>query len=289
MIVLTKGSSVATLLPHLGGAIGSFTVDGRPILRPTPAGTDNPLETACFPLVPYANRIADGRFTFAGLDYALPCNVAGFAHPLHGLGWLKPWNVEQQDEDSVTINCSHAADAHWPWDWSARQHFMLQDGALHVLLEIQNCATTAMPCGLGQHPYFVREHDARLHFDALGVWLNDSGMIPSQPAAADHFGDFAQGAVPQATSLTDNCWFGWTGTATLQNVTLSSDEATFLHIFAPPGESFLCIEPTTQMPDGFNRNEGAGGIVLEPGSSAKMGMTIRTPRSVAAVGTEVNL
>lgn len=284
MIQLRAGSSEATLLPHLGGAIGSFAADGRAILRPTPEGTDDPLETACFPLVPYANRIAKGRFTFAGRDHALPCNVPGFAHPLHGLGWLKAWIVEEQSEDTALIACDHEADAHWPWNWSATQRFVLEDGALHVLLEVTNRAATAMPCGLGLHPYFVREPQEKLRFSASGVWLNDDGMIPAQRAPADHFGDFANGAVPLPDALTDNSWFGWDGTATWHGTVLHSDEARFVHVFAPPGEDFLCIEPTSQMPDAFNRNEDAGGAVLEPGASARLGMAIRASVRVEAVG-----
>ncbi|MEE4452241.1 aldose 1-epimerase [Novosphingobium resinovorum] len=289
MIRLRSGSSEATLLPRIGGAIGSFSVDGRAILRPTPEGTTDPLETACFPLVPYANRIADGRFTFAGRGHALPCNVHGFAHPLHGLGWLKAWTIEDQAEDRAVVACSHEADAHWPWDWSATQRCVLEDGALHVLLEVTNRAAAPMPCGLGQHPYFVRDPDGRLRFAAAGVWLNDDGMIPARRAPADHFGNFAQGAVPLAGSLTDNCWFGWDGTATWQGAALQSDEARFVHVFAPPEEAFLCIEPTSQMPDAFNRTDDAGGTVLEPGGSARLGMTIRASGPARPVGPDGNL
>lgn len=277
MIQLRSGGSEATLLPHLGGSIGSFAVGGRDILRPTPADAASPLDTGCFPLVPYANRIADGRFSFAGEDHALPRNVAGFEHPIHGLGWIMPWMVRAQEADGAVLACMHAADAHWPWAWSATQTFVLEDGALHVSLEVTNRSDRAMPCGLGQHPYFVREPGGRLQFAAKGVWINDHGMIPDHTAPADHFGDFAQGAVPLADRLTDNCWFGWNGTAAWQNVELRSDEARFLHVFAPPGEDFVCIEPTTAMPDAFDRGDDAGVTALEPEESASLGMVIRAP------------
>lgn len=276
MISLRSGSSEATLLPHLGGAIGSFSIAGRPILRPTPEDAIDPLETASFPLVPYANRIADGRFTFAGQEYSLPRNVAGFAHPLHGLGWLKTWSVESLTDESAVLTCAHDADGDWPWDWNASQHVELTPGSLRVLLEVTNHSARTMPCGIGHHPYFVRPAEAKLRFAADGVWLNDAGMVPAETASADSFGDFAQGALPDAARLTDNCWFGWTGSAALgDDVLLSAPGQRFLHVFAPPGEDFICLEPTSTMPDAFNRDAGLSGAgALEPGASMRLGMTI---------------
>ncbi|PNU03719.1 aldose 1-epimerase [Novosphingobium guangzhouense] len=274
MIQLRSGSSEATLLPHLGGSIGSFAVGGRDILRPTSAAAESPLDAACFPLVPYANRIADGRFSFAGEDYAVPQNVAGFEHPIHGLGWIMPWMVRAEDTDRAVLACIHAADAHWPWDWMATQTFVLEDGALHVTLEVVNRSDRAMPCALGQHPYFVREPGAQVTFAAQGVWLSDARMIPSVTAPADTFGDFAGGAVPDPVMLTDNCWFGWQGEARLGTVKVTAPQAGFVHLYAPPGEDFMCIEPTTAMPDAFGRAEG-GMTALEPDETLAMTMVVR--------------
>jgi aldose 1-epimerase len=282
LIELRSGRSTVTLLPQLGGAIGAFSVGGRAILRPTPEGATDPLETACFPLVPYANRIADGRFTFAGKDHVLPVNVAGYEHPLHGLGWLKPWSVESRTQDRAVLACAHEADGDWPWDWSAVQRFEVTDGAFRVELEVTNRSAEAMPCGLGLHPYFARPQDGRLAFSAAGVWLGDERMIPSRTAPADHFGDFGAGAAPDAASLTDNCWFGWDGVASWAGVEVRSDDAGFLHVFAPPREDFLCIEPTSQMPDALNQPDyaAAGGKVLAPGATQVLAMEV----AVAARG-----
>jgi len=275
LIQLRSGGSAATLLPDLGGAIGSFAVGDVPILRPTPANAASPLDAACFPLVPYANRIADGRFTFAGEDYALPRNVASFKHPIHGLGWIMPWMVKAQEANRAVLACMHSADEHWPWDWFATQAFVLEDGALQVTLEVTNQSDRAMPCGLGHHPYLVRNPRAEVTFIAEGVWLSDARMVPVETAPADTFGDFGAGAMPNPVNLTDNCWFGWQGEARLGTVSVTSSEARFLHLYAPPGENFLCLEPTTAMPDAFGRH-GGGTAVLDPGQSASLGMVIRT-------------
>ena len=80
--ILRAGDLSLTLAPDLGGSVLAFTRLGKDLLRPTPPGAADVLEAACFPLVPYANRIAEGRFTFGGRSASLAPNMAGQAHPL---------------------------------------------------------------------------------------------------------------------------------------------------------------------------------------------------------------
>jgi galactose mutarotase-like enzyme len=49
-------------------------------------------------LLPYANRIAGGKYTFNGTEYQLPINdVAGLNNSLHGLLWNKTMKVCSSD------------------------------------------------------------------------------------------------------------------------------------------------------------------------------------------------
>jgi aldose 1-epimerase len=280
-VTLRQGAAEASLLPQLGGAVGSFTIERRAVLRPTPDHPTDPLETACFPLVPYANRIAGGRFIFGGKPYALPPNHPGFPQALHGLGWVVPWAVPEQTENSAVLTCSHRADEHWPWDWSAMQRIELSAHELRIALELANTSQQPMPAGLGLHPYFIRDSGDVLQFEADGLWRNSDVMIPDRPAPADALGNFARGAVPPDQSLIDNCYFGWNGSARWgEGVTLHATGSSFLHVYAPPGEDFVCLEPTSQMPDALNQPSfaQAGGRVLAPGASQMLKMKISVRR-----------
>ena len=42
---------------------------------------------ACYPLVPFSNRIANGRLVFDGQRFKLEPNWPGVRHPMHGEGW----------------------------------------------------------------------------------------------------------------------------------------------------------------------------------------------------------
>lgn len=61
-LVLASGAWRAGLLPEAGGLIASLTCAGVPVLRTMPEGAASPLDAACFPMVPWCNRIARARF-----------------------------------------------------------------------------------------------------------------------------------------------------------------------------------------------------------------------------------
>src|SRR3954466_2792870 len=98
-VELSAGRLRLSLGPSIGGAISTFDWQGegrsRPILRPCNTRLENVLDAACFPLVPYVNRIRGGRFSFRGQEVQIAPNMAGDPSPLHGQGWLNRWRVEE--------------------------------------------------------------------------------------------------------------------------------------------------------------------------------------------------
>jgi galactose mutarotase-like enzyme len=71
LLSLRTGRLAVDLAPSAGGSIARFTVDGADVLRPmTPqdAASGKGNNASAFPLVPFSNRIADGRLVFDGWD-----------------------------------------------------------------------------------------------------------------------------------------------------------------------------------------------------------------------------
>ncbi|WCT73104.1 aldose 1-epimerase [Sphingomonas naphthae] len=273
---LAAGDWEATLLPALGGAVGSLRYGGRDILRPTPPGATDPLQTACFPLVPYANRIAHGRFTFDGQTITLPPNFGDHPHPLHGVGWGRKWQVERHDAASVTLRLDHAAEADWPWSFAAEQRIVLA-GGLHIALTLRSCDDRRMPAGLGFHPYFLRDSETQLQMDVKGTWLTDAAMLPTKFVPGHHFGIWARGDRVDRRKLVDNCHAGWNGRAGIQDgkraITVNATGAEYLHLYIPPAEDFFCIEPVTHAPDAINRQADSV-RTLAPGCRTHMDLCI---------------
>lgn len=276
MIALSSGDARVTLLPELGGAVSAFTVGGRHILRPTPEGTQEVLESASFPLVPYANRVRGGRFLFDGEAVELTPNLAGHPHPLHGLAWRRAWVVESASADRAVMTFDWPG-GEWPWAFSARQTVRLDGASLRCDLTVTNESLGIMPAGLGFHPCFPAPATLEAHLD--GVWLIDGEVLPTHWQAGPFGKDWVRGASVETDVLIDHCHTGWDGRAQIGEVTMTaSPECRWLHVFSQPGASSFCAEPVTNRPDPFNG--GDSGIAgLAPGESLSIWMVIEAGKA----------
>jgi aldose 1-epimerase len=273
---LKAGGLEAALSPTVGGSLLWLALDGVDLLRRAPADAADPLAMASFPLVPYANRIADGRFAFDGQDYQLPRNFGDHPHSIHGFGWQMMWTASETDDASTRLIHEHQGDAGWPWPYRAEQHVALTPTHLSMSLSLTNIGDAPMPAGLGFHPYFLADAAATLRFDARGLWLSTPDMLPDREAPADALGDWSQPAIVRGDTLVDNAYTGWTGPAVVDRgdglrLTVDATGADYLHVYRPPGSKDFCLEPVSHMPDAINRG---GMAVLPAGATAHLSMTI---------------
>jgi aldose 1-epimerase len=279
MIVLERGKMRLCAAPETGGGIASLTFADRDVLRAAPPGSGEVLEMACFPLVPFANRIAGGAFRFAGREIRLPPNSGG--HALHGQGWRNAWRIVEHARDRATLAFDHEA-GDWPWAYAAEQGFALAEDGVHIRLCVRNDGAWAMPIGLGFHPYFPRTPATTLDASVEGAWLNDATGIPAAYRAGSPFpaGGLEIGKIADA----DNCHARWRGQASVDIpehglvLTLTaSGTLGFLHLYAPPDASYFCAEPVSAMPDAVNRAESpeiTGLRVLRPGEAIAASMSL---------------
>lgn len=266
-----------TLAPELGGAITALRRDGQDVLRPAREGAGEPLQLSSFAMVPYANRIANGRFEADGVRYWIAPNHDGQDHPLHGVSWLRAWDVAASDETSATLVHHHSAEKAWPWSYRAEQHFALDEVGLSIALTLTNTDDRAMPASMGFHPYFPADADMTLRFEAEWVWMRDEQFLPSTLAYANVFGDWKSGLPVRQNALIDNSYVGWKGSARIVradgDVLLTGEGTPVLHLYTPPGEPYFCAEPATSMPDVFNRSTP---VTLRPGQQHRISMAIRS-------------
>ena len=87
-----------------GAAIWRFFAKGRaaevPLMHaPSATVAGHAGQSACFPLVPFGNRVRDNRFVFEGVAYALAPNTDWDQHYLHGDGWTTEWSVAERAPD----------------------------------------------------------------------------------------------------------------------------------------------------------------------------------------------
>ena len=284
-LILRAGKLRLDVRHDLGGSIAGFHwVDGageRPILRQSPATLDQVLEAACFPLVPFVNRIRGGAFTFRGREVRLPLNMAGEPSPIHGQGWQNPWTVDWSDERNASLSYRHEA-GDWPWTYEATQHFVLDHGGLSLRLTCRNRSAEPMPCGLGQHPYFPCGPETRIDTDVAVAWTIDAKVLPVDKVPATGRYDLNDRLV--CGQDLDNGWGGWGGSASLFDpnwpyaVTLSSPEAKFFQLYSPASGGICVVEPVTHANAALNAPEAEwpelGMRVLEPGEEMSLDMRL---------------
>jgi len=271
---LKAGEWEAELRPEIGGCLAGLTRGGVEVLRTMPAGSTEPLESACFPLVPYCNRIRDGRFTWGGRDVQLAANFLPEPHSLHGLGWQQPWTVTGEAGFKCSLAHSHDGGGGWRWAYEAEQRVRLGPKGCAITLEVTNRAAEPMPCGLGLHPYPRRRRESRVGFTARAILEADEGLIPT--GATSPAGEWAEGQLLPARTI-DHCFVGWNGSAAasddLGTVTLAARGAPCLHLYAPADGSALCLEPVGHPPDALNSAPEAM-IALPPGCTASLTLWI---------------
>jgi aldose 1-epimerase len=250
-------------------------------LRECHSPLEKVIDAPNFPLVPYVNRIRGGRFTFRGRAVSLAPNMAGDPSPLHGQGWLNPWQVERAGERDAVLVYRHAA-GEWPWAYEARQDFALDEGGFSVTLTCRNRSGDPMPCGLGQHPYFPCGAETRIDTSVTHVWTVDEQVLPVEAVPAEgRYG--LKDRLVWGQNL-DNGFGGWGGEARLTDPTwpyrvrLSSPDAGFFQIYSPPEGGFFVAEPVSHANAALNAPEGQwtelGMRVLEPGEAMSLAMRL---------------
>jgi aldose 1-epimerase len=282
---LTCGALSLILAPDAGGSIARLdyaSPDGMkiPVLCGRGPESDGPLAQASFPLVPYSNRIRDGRFTFRDRDVRIAPNMASDPNPLHGQGWLGAWEVVRMDGQEAELRFVHEA-GEWPWRYEARQLFTLDENGLTVVLTCMSLSDEPMPCGLGQHPYFPCTPETVLDTQVESVWTIDEHVLPVEKVAAEGRYDLRNRRV--AGQDLDNGFGGWGGVARVEDpsmpfrVEMSSPDATFFQLYSPPSGELYVIEPVSHANAALNAPEEEwaelGLRVLEPGET--MSLTMR--------------
>jgi aldose 1-epimerase len=253
----------------------------QPILRKCNSSLENVLDAASFPLVPYVNRIRDGRFRFRAREVVLRPNMAGDPSPLHGQGWLNPWRVEQATASSALLSFHHAA-GEWPWDYEAGQEFTLDERGLSVRLTCRNISSEPMPCGLGQHPYFECGPETRIDTGVTHAWTIDEKVLPVEKVPAQGRYNLRQRLV--CGQELDNGWAGWSGSARMTDpawpyeLEMSSPDAGFFQLYSPQAGGIFVAEPVTHANAALNAPEEQwpelGMRVLDPGESMSLHMRL---------------
>ena len=288
-LVPTSGGSVAYARTRVADA----WVD---VLRPTPEDAlADPWATGSFPLVPWSNRLTDGRFSWAGRDHQLRINFAD-GTAIHGTAIEFPWTVIEQTATSATLEFVSGSfhGVNFPWAFSTRCTYTLDGDRFTWGMELANDDHETFPAGLGHHPYFERSltADGATVGQPVELQLNCSMAYPNEGCLPTGPAELVEGRLnfttqrPLGDEFVDDCWTGRTSSvlATLEYpeaLTVDIEAgALFEHtvVYIPTGETFFAVEPVTNVNNGFNLEAqgmaGTGVFLLQPGETCSTAFTL---------------
>ena len=163
------------------------------------------------------NRIAGGRFQAAGREYRLPVNEPEKGNHLHGLLLNRPWELERETPEGVTLLCRFGEDqpeyAGFPHAFEARRSFEFLPGLFRHRFELVNRSGQAMPFGLGFHTTFrlpeVEEAFVEIPFreEGAGRSIRSGGCLRGNSGrGAERSLRFSAGSVPPGRERLRRCF-----------------------------------------------------------------------------------
>jgi aldose 1-epimerase len=294
---ISHRAQVATVT-EVGATLRQYSVGERPVID------GFALDAACDggrgqPLVPWPNRLADGRYRFGGRDIQAGLDDPERNNAIHGLvRWLN-WELAEKSESRVTMGIVVHPQPGYPFSLGVGVSYSLDDDGLTVSLHATNLGREELPMGAGFHPYLTTGHgridEARLRLRASRRLLADERGLPTgdAPVQSSRY-DFGDGRLIGDTVMDvafSDLDRDSDGRARVDlddprsgdGVTLWADER-FTYLMCFTGDTLsdpaarrrgLAVEPMTCPPNALRTGEGL--IVLAPSESveARWGLTAR--------------
>jgi aldose 1-epimerase len=148
---IVHGEHRATIV-EVGGGVREYAVGERHVLDPYPRGAICDGARGA-PLIPWPNRVADGRYSFDGVDYQLALTEPATRTAIHGLLRWRNWTALERSTDRVVMGITLYPMTGWPFPLEVSIAYSLGDDGLTVETRAMNAGEGPCPIGSGQHPY----------------------------------------------------------------------------------------------------------------------------------------
>jgi aldose 1-epimerase len=135
-----------------GGGIRRLIVDGWDVVDGYPSGTV-PHGRRGHLLLPWPNRLRDGRWEWEGEQHQLEISSAERPVAIHGLVSWQPWTVLERTEGVLSVGTIVEPRPGYPFRLVAALDYALSADQLDVTLRVGNAGLAPAPFGAGMHPY----------------------------------------------------------------------------------------------------------------------------------------
>ena len=270
------------VVAEVGAALRSFTFDGRDVVH----GFDV-METITGGrgqnLIPWPNRIRDGRYTFNGVTQQLALTEPARHNASHGLARYVPWVLVERQTDTVVSRVRIHPQPGWPGTLEATITHRVGEEGLLVTVEATNLGNNELPFGYGAHPYLTvgesSVDEVALTVPAASYLEVDDRLLPAKISPVDGTAyDLRHSTVLGTTNLdtamtdldrdSDGRWRIRLARGDRYAELWGDETFVWTQVFTggPNRDGGVAVEPMTCGPDAFNEGPTHGALrVLAPG------------------------
>lgn len=233
-------------------------------------------------LLPFPNRLKNGKYIFEGKEYFFPVNDDLFNTAIHGFFYGRNMEIHEVviEEKYCSVTLKNIYDSeydYYPFNFTTYITYTLDEvNGFECLTQIINDGNKKLPVGLGWHPYISlggSVNDYMLRIPPGKYHLLDKQMIPTGELKieSDFSGLEKIGQHNFNTGLILDQQEGKVFTeihSPEKNVRVKfwqetgSRKFNYLQLYIPPERKSIALEPMTCNVDAFNNGEGL--IVLNP-------------------------
>ncbi|NMH97510.1 aldose 1-epimerase family protein [Pseudonocardia sp. K10HN5] len=281
--VIADGGTRA-VVTEVGAVLRAFEVDGRAYAE-TFDETERPPRGSGSVLVPWPNRVRDGRWTWRGTTQQLALTEPAAGNAIHGLLRYTQWRPVERTPDSITLAAVAVPQPGWPVPVATTVRYAVGPDGLRVTHTVRNAGPEPVPFGVGAHPYprvgEAATDDIVLTLAASTVLPLDDRQLPAGPAVPVTGDDDFRGGLPLRGRVLDAAFGGAApapGDDLVRHRLDAPDGAVelwadpdfrWVQVYTPddrPGRGrVVAVEPMTCPPDALNSGQDL--ITLAPGET----------------------
>jgi aldose 1-epimerase len=248
-------------------------------------------------LVPWPNRIRDGKWSYRDEVQKLDITDLSLGHATHGLLRNTAYQVADEQSDSLTLTASVYPQHGYPFILDTSVTYALDEDGLQVTHQLTNAGPDAAPFGVGAHPYLrVGDHPVTeliVTVSGSKYVVVDDRLIPVSVELVDgtdkdlrngrRVGDLDVDVAFTALDVMDGKVEHRLAAPDGTGVVLWADEVfAFVQVFTPPKfpgpgkpdqRKAIAMEPTTCAANAFNSGDGLHW--LEPGETWRASWGLR--------------
>lgn len=284
---------VTAVVAELAASLRRVQVDGTDLVQDY--GADAlPSGASGIVLVPWPNRVRDGRWTLDGTAQQLDVTEPSKGNASHGLLRNTGYRVTDRSDSAVTLSAAVFPQHGYPFHLDVSVRYALTPAGIDVTYGVHNVGEGSAPFGVGSHPYLrvgdTAMRDLVVTVSGERLLETDERSLPVREVPVEGSGrDLRSGAALRGLDL-DTAYTGLTTVDGKVRHRLTAPDGTAVELAADPVFGWVqvftnevydtddgridavAVEPMTCPADAFN--SGTDLLRLEPGEQWVAGWSL---------------